>query len=308
MKISNNVSAPIEFIERVVAAVKLGEGFFSNRFNIEFIFNNIIEIEDEDLASEMENRKRCEEIRLLINELSELLELLSIVFSEYELYVPRLLEKIRRLIDILMGEIDSDILYLSKDIQKEIEKILNEGKRLAIDNELFERIRKKSLSVKKRAEGLRFPIVLLGCYCHNDGKIKLFYQSIKKVSQKLNINEVGANVTVHELFHAAHFSEMNYIDSKPELRGELSQLRREAVIETLAESACLEYAKTFQSKDITEFVRNSASAHPLPYWGYYGALIIEKHNTNFHYQDILFKSIYYASLLNTNKAYYLIFS
>lgn len=306
MKINNVIKAPDSFVESVVAAVKMGEGFFKNRFEIEFSFKNTIVIEDKDLESELKNKQLEHEIQLILHELNEILELLKNILKENPKvgFNESLFEKIRLLINILSGEGNGDIRQLSNEINKELSKLEKLLKENYMDEELLFIWR----SIHKKLEELCFPKVVLGRYYPDTGTIKLFYQTIKDAALNLDINEVAANVTIHELFHAAHFDEMRQVNSKSEIRGELSRIRREAVLETLAESACLEYSKTFQNKLITDFVRKSANAHPFPYWGYAGALMLEKHNCEHGYQDALFKGVYYASILNTNKAYYLIYS
>lgn len=312
MKINNVSMAPGDFVESIVAAVKMGEGFFRNRFKIDYSFNNDIVIQDKDLESELKNKQLQHEIQLMISELKNILELLDIVLNDnpgINDFDRKIFEKIISLINILCGEENGDIRWLSKDINKELLKLERLLKEFQIQNiHIVEQLLDIWRIIRKKLEELRFPKAVLGCYCQSTGVIKLFYQTIKKASFNLEINEVAVNVTVHELFHAAHFDEMKRIDSKAELRGELSRIRREAVIETLAESACLEYSKTFQNNMVVDFVRKKANAHPFPYWGYAGALILENHNRQHGYQDALFKGVYHASLLNTNKAYSLIFS
>lgn len=155
---------------------------------------------------------------------------------------------------------------------------------------------------------IEFPHIRLGFFNPTENSIYICYKSISDSIGMKFVCEYGALVLAHEYFHALHFKYVHLSKGK-RIWDSLSQpahIRRRAVIESLAEYFCLEYAKKYLPYEVVQHAYQTANSYPFPNWGYAGFEIFENIDYSDGKNNPLFNAVFYSSVLNMEDGYRLL--
>ncbi len=336
---------PQPFIDSIITSIEKAEYYLKDRFGIDFYFSNKIVLRDISQESQQNNCRIAAEYENLIHDIKNIIpkikdreiahlfnDLIEIFFLEYnginqqegtrtsEQIIDRIEYWLRRYKKYSRRErfrFEDEPYYVSLIEKPILDAPINE-----MDSTSIEPI----TNILSRVKSFEYPMIVLGEYLPESKNIVLYYKSItdSAANKNFTIEELGINVLSHEMFHAAHFNLMNQSKVLERHYRDQNEIRKNAVLETLAQYCCIRFSKEIQFQDelYAWNIQNSTS-RPFPKWGYAGGAILNNafenrmqnnlnayniHNQSLRILDFDFNAVYYTSLYDKQDAYNLISS